>query len=212
MKYGAIWFLHLDAPIQFSRIAVLLTFIAGCFSTIGSILFILSWILFAIFLVITICTCFMHIPSSQKVDKFVSQYEDDFCNKQKTEFRNYGKVKITTLRCFSNDSKVNMSRWVGSKKIYSTLIMLAWVETKNALWLVCDEKPLTRDLGNTTKRYEVKDFKDVKVEKETPNADGEVNWSLKIDDVCLKLCCKDDYHLRDFLNLVRGNAKKGETI
>ena len=66
---------------------------------------------------------------------------------------------------------------------------------------VCDEKPLTRDLGNTTKRYEVKDFKDVKVEKETPNADGEVNWSLKIDDVCLRFCCKDDYHLRDFLKL-----------
>lgn len=199
MKYGAIWFLRLDALIQFSRIAVILCFIVGFVTMIGSILFILSWILFAIFLVITIATCFMHIPSSQKVEKFITQYEDDFCKKQKTEFRNYEKAKITTLRCFSNDSKVNMSRWVGSKKIYSTLMMLAWIETKNAIWLICDEKPLTRDLGNTTKRYEIKDFKDVKIEKEAPDVDGEVNWSLQINGVCLKFCCKDDYHLRDFL-------------
>ena len=143
----------------------------------------------------------MHIPSSQKVEKFISQYEDDFCNRQKIEFRNYGQVKITTLQCFSNDSKVNMSRWIGHKKIYSTLVMLAWIETKNALWLVCDKKPLNRDLGNTTKRYEVKDPTDVQVEKETPDVDGEVNWSLKIDGTCLRFCCKDDFRLRDFLNL-----------
>jgi len=200
MKYGAIWFLHLDPLVQFSRIAVLISFVVGFITPIDSILFLLSWILFAISLVITLGTCFMHIPSSQKVEKFISQYEDDFCKKQETEFRNYEKVKIIPLRCFSNNSKVKMSRWIGSKKIYDTLVMLAWVETQNARWLICDEKPLSRDLGNTTKRYEIKDFKDVKIEKETPDVDGEVNWSMKIDDVCLKFCCKDDYHLSDFLN------------
>ena len=200
MKYGVIWFLHLDPLVQFSRIAVLISFVVGFITPIDSILFLLSWILFAISLVITLGTCFMHIPSSQKVEKFISQYEDDFCKKQETEFRNYEKVKIIPLRCFSNNSKVKMSRWIGSKKIYDTLVMLAWVETQNARWLICDEKPLSRDLGNTTKRYEIKDFKDVKIEKETPDVDGEVNWSMKIDDVCLKFCCKDDYHLSDFLN------------
>jgi hypothetical protein len=93
-----------------------------------------------------------------------------------------------------------MSRWIGSKKIYDTLVMLAWVETQNERWLICDEKSLIRDLSNTTKRYEIKDFKDVKAEKGTPDADGEVNWSLKIGDVCLKFRCKDDYHLHDFVN------------
>lgn len=201
MKYGTLWFLHLDALVQFARIIVILSFIAGFVTTIGSILFILSWILFAISFPITICSAFIRIPSSQKVEKFISKYEADFCERQKIEFRNCGQVKITTLQCFSNDSKVKLSRWIERKKIHSTLIMLAWVETQNALWLVYDKKPLNRDVEHTTKRYEVKDFADIQIEKETPDADDEVNWSLKIDGTCLRFCCKDDFHLREFLNL-----------
>ena len=133
--------------------------------------------------------------------KMRAKYEADFCERQKIEFRNCGQVKITTLQCFSNDSKVKLSRWIERKKIHSTLIMLAWVETQNALWLVYDKKPLNRDVEHTTKRYEVKDFADIQIEKETPDADDEVNWSLKIDGTCLRFCCKDDFHLREFLNL-----------
>jgi len=199
MKYGAIWFLRLDALIQFSRIAVILCFIVGFVTMIGSILFILSWILFAIFLVITIATCFMHIPSSKKVEKFIADYEADFLQKIKAEFRNYQSVKLTTLRCYSNDSKMNLSRWIGSKKIYGTLTMLAWVETKDEIWLIQDEKSLTRDQKNVTTRQKINTFRDVTVTKEPADPDGEVNWSLQIADHTLRFCGKDDYHLRDFL-------------
>ena len=71
MKYGVIWFLHLDTPIQCARIGVLLFLALGFVVTIGSLLFILSWLLFAVCLIVTVCTFFMHIPSSQKVERFV---------------------------------------------------------------------------------------------------------------------------------------------
>jgi len=200
MKFGTIWFLHLDALIQSARIAVILCFIVGFVTQIGSILFLLSWILFAIFLVITVCTCFMHIPSGKKVEKFISQYETDFLEKQKTEFRNCERVKITALRCFSNDARWNMSRWIGSKKIYSTLVMLAWVETKEDLWLIHDEKSLSTNQPNVTSRYKINDIGNVKVEKDTPDADGEVRWRLTVEDVTYQFVCKEDYHFRDFLN------------
>ena len=41
MKYGLIWFLHLDTPIQFARIAIIPLFVIGFVATIGSVLFIL---------------------------------------------------------------------------------------------------------------------------------------------------------------------------
>ncbi len=42
-------------------------------------------------------------------------------------------------------------------------------------------------------------LRDVTVSKEPADPDGEVNWSLQIADHTLCFCCKDDYHLRDFL-------------
>ena len=77
MKYGLIWFLYLDIPIQIARILVIPCFAIGFVSTIGSVLFIVSWVLFAVSLLITLCTCFMHIPSTTKVEKFISQYEKE---------------------------------------------------------------------------------------------------------------------------------------
>ena len=116
----------------------------------------------------------------------------------KAEFRNERNVGIKTLRCFAADKKRGLSRWVGSKKFYGTLVMLARVQTKDGCWLIRDETSLCRDLPNTLTRYKMERFEDLEIQKEATDADGEVRWSLRFADVCFHCACKDDYHLRDF--------------
>ena len=199
MKYGLIWFLYLDIPIQIARILVIPCFAIGFVSTIGSVLFIVSWVLFAVSLLITLCTCFMHIPSTTKVEKFISQYEKDFYEKQKTEFRKAKNINILPLTCFAVQKVPNFSRRIGKKKIRSTLVMLAWVKINDELWLVCDEQDLWRNVSHVTHRYQIASSTDVQIQQGTPNESGEVKWTLQVAGDRFAMCCKEDYHLRDFI-------------
>ena len=199
MKYGFIWFLHLDAPIQLARIIMVPCLIWGFFATIRSIFFIIAWTLFAVSLLITLCTFFMHIPSTEKVEKVISQYEKDFLEKQKREFRDHKNVEILELKCFAANKVLRLSRWIGKQKIYDTLVMFAWIKTQEGLWLAYDEKPLWIDTPSDRKCYEIQNPSDVKIEKSI-TATGDLKVSLQINGDRFLVTCKDDYHFRDFVD------------
>ena len=203
MKFGAIWFLHLDFLIKISRWAAAAFFVLGLTVPILGSLFVISWVLFGIFFAIALSTFFIHFPSNEKILKIISDQERDFEEQQKNEFRNYQKVKITTLQCFSIDKKTSLCRWIGKKKIYSELVILAWVETKDELWLIRNEKSLRHDRPAVITKYRIHSLEDVQSEKEAADSDGMANWHLQIGEESFAFCCKDDYHLRDFLNYKR---------
>ena len=201
MKFGTIWFLHLDVLIKISRWAVAVCFVIGFIIPIASSLFVLAWTLFALFLAITLITFFIHFPNDEKILKMISDYEKDFQEKLTNEFRNYQKAKVTTLQCFAVDKKRSLSRWIGKKKIYSKLVVLAWVETKEELWLIRNEKSLSHDRPSHITRYKIDSKSEIKSEIGAEDDDGMVNWSLKVADESFRFCCKEDYHLRDFLKV-----------
>ena len=200
MSFGLIWFLHLDIPIQFSRIAVILCLIVGFVVPIDSPIFIIAWILFVICLIITVCTFFMHIPSNERMENFIAHYEKDFQEKLKSEFRNYSNVKITTLQCYDYSKSTKLNRWIGSKHIYGSLAMLSWVETKNEVWLIRDEKSLGRNTPNNMTRYKLDKFEDVSINIGSANINGEVIWNLQVNNEVFQFVCKEDFHFRDFLD------------
>ena len=197
MKYGFMWFLRLDIPVQIARILVIPCFVWGFFATIRSIFFVIAWGLFAISLLITLCTFFMHIPSTEKVEKTISQHEKDFLEKQKTEFRTHRSIEILELKCFAANHRLRLSRRINKRKVYDTLVMLAWVKTNDGLWLVCDEKPLWRDAPAERRCYEIKNPAEVQIKKET-DTDDELKWCLKVGEDSFRVSCKNDYHFRDF--------------
>lgn len=199
MKFGLTWFLHLDTPIQVARIITVPCLIWGFFAQIRSIFFVLAWGLFFISLLITICTCFMHIPSTEKVEKFISKYENEFLERQKTEFRNHKNVEILELKCFADNKKIRLCRRIGKKKIFDTLVIFAWVKTQDGLWLVYDEKALWKDSPAKRKKYQIYTPEEVQITK-IDAIDGEIKWSLQVVRDSFRVSCKDDYHFRDFLN------------
>ena len=78
--------------------------------------------------------------------------------------------------------------------------MQAWIKTKDELWLICDEKSLSKDLPNIVTRYKLNTPEDVCINVGTADTDGEVTWDLQIGNESFQFICKEDYHLRDFLN------------
>ena len=199
MKYGFIWFLHLDTPLQIARIAVIPCFLNGFFARIGSLSFFLSWAFFLISLLITLCTFFMHIPSTEKVEKFIFQYEKDFLERQKTEFRSHKNVEVLELKCFAANKGIRMSRKISERRIFDTLVLFAWVETQEGLWLAYDEKPLWTDAPADKQCYEIKNPEEIKITKTVADI-GEIKLSFEIDGDSFYVSCRDDYHFRDFVN------------
>ena len=199
MKFGLTWFLRLDTPIQIARIITIPCLIWVFFAPIRSIFFVLALSLFIASLLITICTCFMHIPSTEKVEKFISKYESEFLEKQKIEFRNHKNVEILELKCFADNRKIRLCRRIGKKKIFDTLVMLAWVETQDGLWLVYDEKALWRDSPANKKSHQIHAPKEIQITKIDANND-EIIWSLQVGGDFFRMSCKEDYHFRDFIN------------
>ena len=199
MKYGFIWFLHLDKVIQFARIAVIPCLVWGFLAKIHSIFFALSWVLFFVSLLITLCTFFMHIPSTEKVEKAISQCERDFVEKQKTDFCKHRNVEILELKCFAANKGMRLCRKINERKIYDTLCMLAWVQTNEGLWLAYEEKPLWIDAPSNRGCYEIKNSEEFQVFK-SPAGLGEVKLSFEIERDSFCVSCRDDYHCRDFIN------------
>ena len=199
MKYGFIWFLHLDKPIQLARIAIIPCFIWGFFATIRSIFFVIAWGLFAVSLLITLCTFFMHIPSTEKVEKFISECKKDFVEKQKTNFYKYKKVEILELNGFAANKGIRFSRRIGKRKIFDTLVMLAWVQCDDEVWLAYEERTLWGEFPADRRCYQIHNPSDVQIRKITTH-DEEMKWSLQVEEDKFLVSCKDDYHFRDFVN------------
>ena len=79
-------------------------------------------------------------------------------------------------------------------------IPIAFVRTKDELWLVVDEKSLLSKRPAETKRYRIENIKDIKFDQ-IPVGEDEMNLVIQVQNDTLNLFVRSDYHLREFISL-----------
>ena len=198
MKYGILWFLHLNVILPFSKFAVIPCFIIGFIVPIDSFIFPLAWLLFAVFSVVAILMIRVQVPSTGMVADFVEKNSLDFENKIKGEFKNSNSVEFLTLQSFAQKSSMKLSRQVGRKRIYGCLVMLGWVRTNGELWLLRSDLTLYKKGEATTYRYKIENPADVAFDKQNIEEE-EVKINVTINNEKFTVFCPDNYHLKYFL-------------
>ena len=198
MKYGILWFLHLNVILPASKFAVVPFFIVGFIVPIDSFIFPLAWLLFAVCCVVAILTIRVQVPSTGMVTDFIEKNSLDFENKIKGEFKNSSSVEFLTLQSFAQKSTMKLSREVGRKKIYGCLVMLGLVRTNDELWLLRSDLTLYKKGEATTYRYKIENPADVAFDKQNIGEE-EVKINVTINNEKFTVFCRDDYHLKYFL-------------
>lgn len=199
MRFGIIWFWHLDKLLQSFKFFIIPFFILGFVTTVGSPIFLASWALFGICGLLALVTLFIRPPSNARMEAFISKYETEFKEKRANEFQKHSKVEVQTLTCFADINQIKFTHALGRNVVHTRLVMLAFVRTKDELWLVVDEKSLLSKRSAETKRYRLDNVKDVQFDQ-SPVDDDEMNLVIQIQNDTLNLFVRSDYHLRDFIS------------
>ena len=199
MKFGVLWFLHLDKILQCFKFFLIPLFVIGFVTPIDSKIFLVSWCLFGICALISIVVFAIRPPSNAKMEAFISKYQEEFREKRANEFRNYSKVEMQMLLCFSDAGKVKFTHMLGRKTVRSRLVMLAFVRTKDELWLIVSEKSLLSGRPAETKRYQLEHINDIQW-NQTPVDEDEMAFVVRIQNDKFELFVRNDYHLRDFIS------------
>ncbi|MBR3894443.1 MAG: hypothetical protein IKJ35_04775 [Clostridia bacterium] len=199
MRFGIIWFLHLDKLLQSFKFFIIPFFILGFVTTVGSPIFLASWALFGICGLLALFTLFIRPPSSARMEAFITKYETEIKEKRANEFRKYSQVEVQTLTCFSNANNIKLTHALGRNVVHTRLVMLAFVRTKDELWLVVDEKSLLSKRPAETKRYRIENVKEIKFDQ-TPVDEDEMNLVIQVQNDTLNLFVRSDYHMREFIS------------
>ena len=81
MKFGVLWFLHLDKILQCFKFFLIPLFVIGFVTPIDSKIFLVSWCLFGICALISIVVFAIRPPSNAKMEDFISKYQEEFREK-----------------------------------------------------------------------------------------------------------------------------------
>lgn len=200
MRFGVIWFLHLDKLLQSFKFFLIPSFIIGFVTTVGSPIFLVSWALFGICGLLALFTLFIRPPSNARMEAFITKYETEFKEKRLNEFRNHSKAEVKTLTCFADINQIKFTHALGRNVVHTRMVVLAFVRTKDELWLVVDEKSLLSKRPAETKRYRIENIKDIKFDQ-IPVGEDEMNLVIQVQNDTLNLFVRSDYHLREFISL-----------
>ena len=208
MQFGIIWLLSLGGFIWGARLSAVLWFVIGFVLPFDSVVFPIAWILFALSMIVTVITLFVHVPTNKQMEDFISRCEKEFKEILKSEFLAYPNVEFLTFQGFSNGKRIKATRLLERKNVHGYLViqnvhgylvMLAWARTKEDLWLVIDERPLYKSAPNVTSRYKVADSNDVRISYESIE-DQEAKMTIQTNNNCYCVFCREDFYLRDFVN------------
>jgi len=147
MRFGVIWFLHLDKFFQSFKFFLIPSFIIGFVTTVGSPIFLVSWALFGICGLLALFTLFIRPPSNTRMEAFITKYETEFKEKRLNEFRNHSKAEVQTLTCFADINQIKFTHALGRNTVHTCLVMLGFVRTKDELWLIVQYVKFCREKG-----------------------------------------------------------------
>ncbi len=201
MRFGTLWFFHLSKIIPFFKFAIIPCVIIGLYVPVVSTLFSVSWILAGVFAILALLTAFVHVPTDKRMEAFLAKNGTDFENKIKSEFRTYSRMEFLTVETFAPAKAMRANRMLGKKQIYGCLVLLAWVCTKEELWLIRNDVTLYKESPVVTSRYRIDSLSDIHITKHVDEKDDDsiAEVSIELPNERFRVFCRNDYHLNDFL-------------
>ena len=204
MKFGILWFLHLDKVLALVKFGVIPFFIIGFVVPITSPIFVISWILFGLCAVLALTTFAIRPPSDAMMEKYIAEYQDSFEERLNKDFRNYSGVKTKTVQCFADRKHMKITHILGRKNIHGYLVLLAIVQTKEETFLIREEKALYKTERAQRMKYQIMGKNDIQI-SETSLCDednSDLLVAVQLQDFSFSVFVRNDYHYRDFIDMI----------
>ncbi len=203
MKGGIYWFLHLNKVLYGAEIALVIGIVAILFLPFGTPLYFLCIGVSILSFVIIVFLFAIQTPRDKHMEAFIEDAETGFEERHKRNFtEKHRQVKFYKLRCYAKSTAVRHGRMLHNRIVYANLVLVGLVTALDGKWLICETTCLLRKSDRETVTYRIDDANSIQVEK-TPEDYENCKLVIRGGDVVLELHTHDDYHVRDFLEVLK---------
>lgn len=200
MKHGRFFFWHLYYIILVARLGVIPLF-AFC---LWAPLYVPGWIAFAISFAVTVVTVFLRIPSPRAMMNFIDSKEEEFCHRVDEGLAKKTFAKVDYIKAYSPDG---MRQRIDGEAISSELILVAVVRAKGEVWMAAETQTLIHPDEEAYEEFRILDPESIKVHVESDDRDNKMVYVTMVwDGRELEVLVKQDYHLNDFIALLKGEV------
>ena len=200
MKHGRFFFWHLYYIILVARLGVIPLF-AFC---LWAPLYVPGWIAFAISFAVTVVTVFLRIPSPRAMMDFIDSKEEKFCHRVDEGLAKKTFAKVDYIKAYSPDG---MRQRIDGEIITSELILVAVVRAKDEVWMAVETQTLIHPVEEEYEEFRIFKPESIEVHRESDDRDNKMVYvTMMCDGRELEVLVKQDYHLNDFIALLKGEV------
>ena len=198
MKHGRFFFWHLYYVILVARLAVVPLF-AFC---LWAPLYVPGWIAFAVSFAVTVVTVFLRIPSPGAMMNFIDSKEEEFCHRVEEGLAKKSFAKVDYIKAYAPDG---MRQSIDGEVISSELILVAAVRAKGEVWMAIESQTLIKPDPEEYEEFRIEKPELMELHVDTDDRDNKMAFfTVKLENKELEVLVKHDYHLNDFIALLKG--------
>ena len=199
MKKGLLFFLNLRPYVKIARVCLIPAAFFLFFAR-GVFLMTLSAVIIGILLVISI----IRTPSDDQILKEIQQFHDEFKKRvsSDSETQRYNEVKI--IKGYQQKGRMRVKRQVGGETIYPCITDLAIARKGEDFVFYFKELNLLRKSESNQNLYSINPTNFRYTYEPLPNENAAIlEFMLSEVNIHISILVESDYHLRDFLEMVK---------
>ena len=199
MKKGLMFFLNLHSYIKIARIC-LIPAVFFLFFARGAVLMSIAAVIFGILLVFSI----IRAPSDEEMLKRIKRFHEEFQKRVSadTETKRYNEAKILTG--YRHGGGLLLKRQVEGEYVYSCILAVGIARKGSDFTFYTNELNLLRKGENPRNQYAINPSNFQYTYEPLPNENAVIlEFMLLETNTHLSVLVENDYHLRDFLDIIK---------